>query len=602
LEAIRKAGLQEPGKKPVAPRTAVSKNAILLNLGLALLISALALVVYSGALRAGFIIDDRNLILENPVVTRNNSIADIFTRSFWPGAEVKSAFYRPLVTLTYFLDYKIYKDQAWGYHLTNLALHIFCSVLIFFLFSRLAADRFIGAVSGLLFAAHPAHTQSVIWIAGRTDVLAAFFCLSALYLYFWAEHKPVFWKVMALALSAAIFFLGLLAKEVSAVLPILLILSEFGRKRGFRHLLKPGQVLIYSGYFALIPLYLLIRSRILGFAVGYELIKPLDWYPAGQADVSRLATVFKIFFYYLKTTLYPVYLCFECNLSASPAWTDPFLIVSILSTLLVLSIGIAALVRSPLLGLGILWFYVSLLPVSNLFQIQDLAMQHFLYLPSAGFCLWAGWVFQKARTGLGENSRPGKLLIPGLLSSVLFLYSVTAFQRSDVYRDDTLLWLDTVSKAPLKHRPHLNLAKKFFQEGDQTSAIHHLKLAIRIDPADASSYHNLGLMYQKMGNPEEAIKAYQESVRLMPEDPAFHTDLGSVLEKSADPDRAIAEYQKALEIEPRFSRALNNLGALYALQGRCQEAGQIYSRVGNSASAYFTQNMKRNCSAEASGK
>ena len=362
---------------------------------------------------------------------------------------------------------------------------------------------------------------------------------------------------------------------------------------------QPRRLAIYAVYFALVPLYLLIRGRVLGFALGYEIVKPLHWYGGGQADGSRLVTVFKIFFYYLKTTFYPVYLCFECKMAASPSWTDPFALAAIVITLFVLFAAAVAFFKAPLLSLGALWFYLALLPVSNIFPIQDLAMEHFLYLPSAGFCLVLALGFQKAAEALAKKPGRERPLVFGLLALILCSYAVTTWRRSQVYRSDQALWLDTVNKAPLSYRAQYNLAKLFYDQGDKIGAVRRLRLAAMADPSDPYAPHNLGVTLKAMGRLEEAIGGYREAARLKPEDWSFRMDLASALEQAGDREGAVNEYRAALKIEPQSLAAADGLGRVYALLGRCEDAQRIYASTGSKSSPAFIRSLDERCSGNA---
>ncbi|HSS40501.1 MAG TPA: hypothetical protein VLT58_17175, partial [Polyangia bacterium] len=99
--------------------------------------------------------------------------------------------------------------------------------------------------------------------------------------------------------------------------------------------------------------------------------------------------------------------------------------------------------RVVALGLG--WFLLALLPVSNLLPIPIPAAERFLYLPLCGIALAAA-----ARFGRFMESHPpparrrGTLLGVGLLT----VFAVLLTLRHGDWRDDQRLWLATVAVNP----------------------------------------------------------------------------------------------------------------------------------------------------------
>ncbi|HQI25488.1 MAG TPA: hypothetical protein PLV15_11625, partial [Smithella sp.] len=97
----------------------------------------------------------------------------------------------PMVWLSFVADYKIYGLVAGGYHLTNLLWHILSTLLLFWLFKRMTKMIWPSAFVAALFALHPLHVESVVWISERKDVLSAFFWMLTLCFYVFYTEKPV---------------------------------------------------------------------------------------------------------------------------------------------------------------------------------------------------------------------------------------------------------------------------------------------------------------------------------------------------------------------------------------------------------------------------
>ena len=145
------------------------------------ILGLLVLLSFGGSLFGEFVWDDDPLILKNPQV-RNGDLGHLVTSSFWDSGDQHDrfrAFFRPVVLLSYAVDHALWKNQPFGYHLTNLLLHFGCCLLVY----RLARDeelsRYCALAGAGLFATHPVHVESVAWISGRTDLWCAFFFLAS---------------------------------------------------------------------------------------------------------------------------------------------------------------------------------------------------------------------------------------------------------------------------------------------------------------------------------------------------------------------------------------------------------------------------------------
>jgi tetratricopeptide (TPR) repeat protein/uncharacterized membrane protein YiaA len=170
---------------------------------------AVVLISYAAAPTIGFVWDDQSLIVGSPLVTRGAPLLDHFQQPFWSATlQSARAFYRPLITLSYAADFRVWHGWAGGFHITNVLLHLACTLLVSALCRRAGASRSVAAILAGTFAAFPRLTESVAWISGRTDVAAAVFGLSAV-LVFQSTDRRRF------VTAAILVFFGLLCKEVA---------------------------------------------------------------------------------------------------------------------------------------------------------------------------------------------------------------------------------------------------------------------------------------------------------------------------------------------------------------------------------------------------
>ncbi len=132
------------------------------------LVAAIAMLVFSGSLCGGFVLDDTRVVRDNPEITSlRRSLAYFGADYLWP--HVVSGYYRPLVHLSYAVDHAVGAGTPLVFHATNLALHALCSLLVLALFLELGASTAVAVGGACLFAAHAVHTEAVANLAGRNE-------------------------------------------------------------------------------------------------------------------------------------------------------------------------------------------------------------------------------------------------------------------------------------------------------------------------------------------------------------------------------------------------------------------------------------------------
>ena len=309
--------------------------------GPALLAAALALAALSPALAVGFLSDDFILVHQARTST---AWLPLFTT---PGGD---GFFRPLGYLTFNLN-----ALVGGWHLTSLAIHAANAALVAALAVRLGATRLIAFLAGALFALHGTHLEAAVWVAGRFDLLAAFFTLSALLLF--GRHT---------ALALACTLAALWSKEAAYPLPALLTLLAWHERKPLKSTIP---------YWALTAAAFLYRWTLLGGIGGYTA-------ESGESAFFSLkfATTAKAVFVRLWTSL-----VFPLNWSHDPAFLAALAATAYIAALLWLSWRSRP---TSALRLTLASLALSILPPLHLLGgAADLSGGRLLYLPSIWFCL-----------------------------------------------------------------------------------------------------------------------------------------------------------------------------------------------------------------------
>ena len=224
---------RKQSKRKEARRQAQSQSPTLWRTSLGTMVIPAAVIVvavmlaYLPALHGDFIWDDPKYVSENPILRDPDGLSRIWTEL---GATVQ---YYPLVFTAFWLEYRIWGLDTFGYHLINVLLHAASSILLWRVLRRLSVP---GAwLAATIFALHPLQVESVAWITERKNVLAGFFYLAAALSYLHFEPRdfhPVLerrrWKLYLLALG--FFLAALFSKTVSCSLPAAILLLVWWKR------------------------------------------------------------------------------------------------------------------------------------------------------------------------------------------------------------------------------------------------------------------------------------------------------------------------------------------------------------------------------------
>jgi len=389
-------------------------------------VGACATVVYLGVLWNRFALDDRAIIVLNPLVHSASGLWRAFTHSYWP-LRYGGEFYRPLPIATYTLDGLVGGGATWWFHLPNLVWHAGTSIAVAVLARRWRGDT-AGLIAGLLFAVHPVHVEAVASVIGRAEMMAALFSLVAVYAA--VAWRSVGWSTLALVL-------GILSKENAIVVPALVAWTWIvGLDRP-----SPTRMAAFAGAWALgAAACFAARWVVLGGVMGGRGDVPQF---LGADPVSIRLTAVAALADVARLLVFPLHLRVDYSLAERTLVTSGldsrFLAglacVGVLATLLVLAWRSGRKVEAC--GLG--WIAIAYLPVANLLvPIGVLVAERALYLPSVGLAL-AGGVWLTGLPARGRRLAVAALVLAGAARTAL---------RVPVWRDDTSATLSILKDSP----------------------------------------------------------------------------------------------------------------------------------------------------------
>ena len=523
----------------------------------AALVFLAAFLAYSNAIMPSFHWEDEYLVKENVHIRKLSNLPVFFKPGYINVYESGAGQrYRPLRTVTLALDYALWGEDARGYHLTNVLLHAGASVLLLLFCLTLTGDGLLALAAALLFALHPAHSESVVWIKNRTDLLCAVFYFGSLAAFAGALRGGRAWLYAA---SALLFVPALLAKEMALTLPlaltVLLALLNLEAGRDW----KEGWTRLIPAY-ALLAVYLFFREGGMGGGAF-----------TGSA-LQKAALMANAAGEYLKILAWPVSLSLDRPLPAMPAAA-----VNMAAALCFAALLPVLLLRRERGGaFWLLLFWILYVPVSNVVFIEGrpLAEQR-LYLPSAAFCALLGWALSSVVRAGGGRARSA-LAAAALLA--LFWGGRTMLRNSD-WRSETLIWEKTLAFAP-SARAYNNLAVAQLREKRCSEAAESAGRSLGLDPSYVDAHNTLGAVYHELGLYDKSIASFENAVRYSGGG-AYKSlmNLATLYSLKGDDAKALDLYREVLKMAPWLDAAFYNMGLTLTRLQRRDEAAAAFTEA-----------------------
>lgn len=522
---------------------------------------------YLNSLAAPFVLDDVPSIVDNPTIRRLWPPTVPLSPPRGSGLTVAG---RPLLNLSFALNYALSGTAAWSYHVLNVVIHVAAGLALFGILRRTfrlprLPPRFgersnaLAAVAALIWTLHPLQTESVTYVVQRAESLCGLFYLLTLYAFIrGASGAP---SRLWLAASQAACLMAMATKEVAATAPFIVLLYDRTFLAGSFARAWRERRLYYAGLFATLILlaWLAASAGSRGGTAGFG--GPISSWSYALTQCRALLT-------YLRLSLWPAPLVFDYG---SGAIADPTAVIP--EALLLLALAIAtlyALRRQPAIGFLGVWFFAVLAPTSSVAPVTTQTMaEHRVYLSLAGVVVLALVLLD---LGLGRRA------VWVGAAAALALAALTV-RRNDVYRTAIGLWTDTVAKRPENARAQNNLGLALAAAGRPLDGMDHLVEAVRLEPASAEFNNNVAVVLVDLGHLPEAMTLIDEVLRSAPGLAAAHDTRGRILKEMGRPEEARAAYDEALRRDPRLAEAHNNLGLVLVELGRLPEAVSHYEEA-----------------------
>ena len=486
----------------------------------------------------------------------------------WAFTAFYASMWLPLTWISYMVDIEIWGREPWGFRLTNILLHSANASLILLLLVRATRRVLPSLIVSLLFACHPIHIESVVWITERKDVLAMFFGLLSFIAYgesTWRQGRS--WKIA----THVFFMLSLMAKPMLVTLPAVFMLWDmwplktlFGTSYGLREF---GRNLLSK-----LPLFVLSAIA----CVLTYIAEDSGGAVAALSKVSlpdRLNNAVVAYCIYLRRWLVPNDLAV---FYPHPGSSIPPIVTGVCAALLIAVLGLAVylLPRKGFVFCGWCWFLGTLVPMIGLIQVGEYQMaDRFAYFPFLGLNIVLVWTVFEYTSGASRG------VLVTFLTCWMAMLGVQHRHQAQVWQNSETLFAHAIEVTGPNGLAENNLGLALEDRGDFRTAMHHFRRALEIEPDMGDALINLGNSYRSAGDYEAAFAYYNRCLQNEPRNIRAHHNVGLAWHEMGEFEKANESYEKVVSLVPESIITLTNLGALQIQMEQLDRAEETLTRT-----------------------
>ncbi|MEZ4722730.1 MAG: tetratricopeptide repeat protein, partial [Flavobacteriales bacterium] len=523
----------------------------------ALIPAAVALVLYLLTINHGFVLDDNLVLTSNSHIKEGFAgIGDLFKYNYAHGHDgYNDGLYRPLSLVTFAIEQSWFDLSPKASHFIQALLYALTVLLIARWLALLFGSNILAFWIALLFAVHPIHTEVTANLKSRDEIMAMLFFAGAAFHFTQWVKTP---SAKALVLSAIWFFAATFSKESAVTFVAIFPLIGWYLNQDIKHTAMGSAVMLVP-----VAIFLLVRQNILSS------LPPVDSGVAGLLQNSlmevggfpeRLATAARIQGLYIQKLFLPWGLSHDYSYNAIPVvgLADPLGLMWILVNIGLIGLGVYGLIKKKLWSFGILFYYITIAVVANLFiLIGAIAAERFVFTPSLGWCI--AIVLGLSALKLADKQ---KAIVFG--SVVVIFLALTAMRIPDWKSNFTLFTAD-VGTVPNSARAHYNAGSSMIEEAKidkrNSAQLHadaqiHLRRAIEIWPDYQDAYNNLGISYMNAGDYGNARATFLELIEKFPRYVKVRYNIAMTCTQMQRFDEAELHFEAFLNANPKSNEAL----------------------------------------------
>lgn len=480
---------------------------------------------------------------------------------------------RPVLMFTYWVNAQLSGSDTYSYHVLNVIFHLITGGIVFFIVRRflewsgveVQQRNLLAAFSALVFLLHPAQSEAVAYLAGRSEGLSVMLAFAAFAVFIYRREPQISWTTTLAVL--ALFMASLLTKQQTIALPGLLLLTDFWWNPGFSFKgIRDNWKLYAPMALAALAAVAFFWNVITTDATAGFAMKDFTWY-------QYFFTQCRALFIYLREFVLPVGLTADWDFPVSRTILDRGALFGLIALLALAAAAWHYRRRYPLVSFGFFAFLIMMSPTSSILPIRDTVAERRLYFGILGLLLITVGLFSRIR--MKRNS------LTAALAVVLLIFTVATRSRAEVWSSAIALWQDTVEKSPDKSRAHFQLASAYSDAGQCALASGEYAKAAQ-SPLEKVIRYNLlvdwGLALECAGQPDQALAKLREAASI---DPTAHvyTQICKVYGDHAQWTEALDALATAEKLDPTFAAIYEYRGNVYLNTNRVAEAVKEYQHA-----------------------
>jgi len=512
----------------------------------AALLGAVLLAAYSNHFQNGFHFDDAHTIENNAAIRDLRNAPRFFVDATTFSTLPSNQSYRPLVTTLLAIDYKLGNGlHPFWFHLSSFGLFATLVFLLAFVIDRLTNNRWIAIAAAGVYGLHPANADTVNYLIASAEIISALGVVGsfAIYLGF-----PALRRSCVYVLPAAV---AVLAKPPAAIFAALFgVYAWLFPERNESE--QPISRRILE-----VTLPFVICGAVLFFV---QEMTPHSWIAGAASAKTYLITQPYVALLYFKTFFWPASLSADYDLNPLATMDDPrfWIGLAFLVAFLTTATLAARHKGTRVIGFGLLWFFIALLPTS-LFPLAEVMNDHRTFLPYLGLVIAIAGVAARLSRSVSLLRPALKVAVACLVASFLCVNGYVTFQRNKVWRTEETLWRDVTLKSPNNGRALMNYGNTLMARGDLSGALDYFHRAQALVPFYPVLFVNLGVAEGAAGHARLAEQYFKKALRLGPMNPDCYSYYGRWLLSQSRAREALPLLRKAVELAPIDARARDAL-------------------------------------------
>ena len=504
--------------------------------------------------------DDHGYVTENQDIRTLNgdSIGYTLKKTF---SSYVLGNYHPITMLTYCFEYSKYKLNPKPYHVTNLVIHIFNTLLVVLFIWLLTQQQWVAFITAMLFAIHPMHVESVAWVSERKDVLYTFFSLAALCTYIiYLKKDDLKWRYYTFTL--VLFILALLSKAMAVSVPITFFAVDYflGRKFNTKVIIEKAPFILLSLIIGVVAISAQKSASALDGIVNYNFTDRILF-----SCYALMTYLWKLF----------VPINMSCFYNYPVKVNGSYPIAFSIAPFVILALGFL-LYKSMRFGkdivFGFSFFLITIALVLQILPVGDaIIADRFTYIPYIGiFFIIARWINNVIEN---KTQRPGlKLPILGIFALITLTFCYLTIQQSKVWQNSLSLWSNAIEKYDKAAKSYNNRGLVYYQADQYDKALSDMSRTIQLSDNYTDAHYNRGVVYFSLKRYDEAIADYTIALQQNPKFAKAYNNRGNVYHLTGKYTEAVADYNEAIKYNPKFGKAYCDRAGTYFTAQKFQRA------------------------------